>query len=258
MRDRGARRRRRRERRGRGASTVPLASSGKVDYLRHIGCSKDFQALASEPIDATLPGARSAKVVYDTRQTDGALYFQNSVLYQIHYDFASTHLSGNGLPVVPQLAEFNTTEYYSPEPALHPGRGDLLRGRRGLGARALAVRHRLRDHDRHALPGGEGRGLLRPGAGLPPHLRRRQGRRPRSCRGTSRSSPPTQLYAEIDYQPLNARLARRAAALHHGRRPGSGPVPVLPGHRRARRGAQRHLRGAGASSPRSSRPRSRT
>jgi hypothetical protein len=92
---------------------VPLHSSGKVDYLRRIGCSKDFQALASDPIDATLPGARSGKVVYDQTQTGGALYFQNSVLYQIHYDFVSTHLSGNGLPLVPQISRFNETEYYS-------------------------------------------------------------------------------------------------------------------------------------------------
>jgi hypothetical protein len=95
-----------------GGSTVPLASSGAVDYLHHIGCGKDFQALASDPIDSTLPGARSAKVVYDTAQADGVLYFQNSVLYPIHFDFASTHLSGNGLPVV-QKASFDQTEYYS-------------------------------------------------------------------------------------------------------------------------------------------------
>jgi hypothetical protein len=96
-----------------GTGNVPLTSSGKVDYLRHIGCTKDFQALASEPIDAVLPGARSGKVIYDTAENDGVVYFQNSVIYAVHYDFASTHLSGNGLPVVPPLAGFNTTEYYS-------------------------------------------------------------------------------------------------------------------------------------------------
>jgi hypothetical protein len=95
-------------------NTVILTASGKVDYLRYIGCTKDFEALASNPIDATLPGARSTKVVYDTAQSDGIPYFQNSVLYQVHYEFASTHLSGNGLPLVPQLSNFNTTEYYDP------------------------------------------------------------------------------------------------------------------------------------------------
>jgi hypothetical protein len=94
-------------------NSVLVTGAGKVDYLRHIGCTKDFESLCSDPIDATLPGARSTKVVYDTAQTGGALYFQNSVLYQVHYAFASTHLSGNGLPVVPQLSSFNTTEYYS-------------------------------------------------------------------------------------------------------------------------------------------------
>jgi hypothetical protein len=97
-----------------GASSVPLTSAGKVDYLRHIGCTKDFEALASEPVDATLPGARSGKVVYDTDQNDGGVYFQNSVVYMIHYDFASTHLSGNGMRIVPQLSDFNRTEYYEP------------------------------------------------------------------------------------------------------------------------------------------------
>jgi hypothetical protein len=96
-----------------GGSTVPLTSSGAVDYLRHIGCTQDFQALASEPIDVTLPGARSTKVIYDTAQDDGGVYFQNSVVYTVHYAFVSTHLSGNGLPFVAQLASFNTTEYFS-------------------------------------------------------------------------------------------------------------------------------------------------
>ena len=84
------------------------------EFVTHLGCAEDFQALASEPIDANLPGARSVKVVQDHADGD-TLYFQNSVLYPIHYDFVSTHLSGDALPLVPQLSDFNTTEYYSPE-----------------------------------------------------------------------------------------------------------------------------------------------
>lgn len=83
------------------------------DSLRQVPCTADFNALASAPIDSTLPGARSVKVVYD--RTSGNLYFQNSQRYQIHYRFVSTHLSGNGMPVVPSLAEFNATEYFSPD-----------------------------------------------------------------------------------------------------------------------------------------------
>jgi pyruvate,water dikinase len=83
------------------------------EFATELGCADDFAALASLPLDSTIPGARSLKVVIDRVDTD-AQYFQNSNLYQTHYQFASTHLSGGALPVVPTLAEFNTTEYYSP------------------------------------------------------------------------------------------------------------------------------------------------
>ena len=84
------------------------------ESLEHVGCMDDFERLASEPLDSTLPGARSVKMVQDHADAD-ALYFQNSVEYQIHYDFVSTHLSGDDLPIVPQLADFNTTEYFTPD-----------------------------------------------------------------------------------------------------------------------------------------------
>jgi hypothetical protein len=83
-----------------------------VEYLERIGCTSDFGALASAPMATTLPGARSAKVVLDTADNNH-LYFQNSVLYPLHYDFTSTHVSGNGLPEVSPRGEFETTEYYS-------------------------------------------------------------------------------------------------------------------------------------------------
>jgi hypothetical protein len=84
------------------------------DSAAELPCMADFEALASEPVDASLPGARSVKVVLD--QADGdRLYFQNSQKYQIHYDFVSEYLSGNGLPLVPALASFNASEYYTPD-----------------------------------------------------------------------------------------------------------------------------------------------
>lgn len=85
-----------------------------LESLRKLGCRADFDALASIPVDANIPGARSTKVVLDQLGGD-ALYFQNSQTYQIHYQFISKHLSGNGLPVVPQLSEFNQSEYYTSE-----------------------------------------------------------------------------------------------------------------------------------------------
>ena len=84
------------------------------DSLPSIPCKDDFEALASEPIDATLPGARSVKVVLD-REDGDTLYFQHSTRFQIHYAFASTHLSGNGRPIVGSLADFNSVQYFSPD-----------------------------------------------------------------------------------------------------------------------------------------------
>lgn len=84
------------------------AGASDLDSLQHIGCKADFQALASLPLDVTLPGARSVKVVLDQDNGD-ALYFQNSVKYEIHYEFASAKL-----PNVGDLGTFNATEYFSP------------------------------------------------------------------------------------------------------------------------------------------------
>lgn len=90
-------------------------TSTESDYAQRIGCLDDFNALASTPIDASVPGARSMKFVLD--QLDGdTLYFQNSEKYLIHWDFASAFLSvKNGKPPVPMLSEFNQSEYYSAE-----------------------------------------------------------------------------------------------------------------------------------------------
>ncbi|RYZ08487.1 MAG: hypothetical protein EOO73_07810 [Myxococcales bacterium] len=83
------------------------------DSVQSLPCKADFDAMASEPLDASLPGARSAKVVLD--QYDGSLYFQNSTRYAIHYEFVSAHLSGGDLPLVTELASFEATEYYRPD-----------------------------------------------------------------------------------------------------------------------------------------------
>jgi pyruvate,water dikinase len=64
------------------------------DFVQKTGCTADFQAMASEPLDSSLPGARSGKVVLDLRNSD-ALYFQNSNKYEIHYKFALEHLNSD-------------------------------------------------------------------------------------------------------------------------------------------------------------------
>ena len=75
---------------------------------------EDFTTLASAPLDASIPGARSSKTVVDRVDGD-QLYFTNSNLYPLHYDFASQFLSGNGLPIVPDLTTFNASEYSAPD-----------------------------------------------------------------------------------------------------------------------------------------------
>jgi pyruvate,water dikinase len=91
-----------------------MAGAAAPDYLQKVGCYDDFKALASEPLDATIPGARSVKVVLDQLDKD-ALYFQNSVKFKIHHAFADKYLSGPAHPLVPMLAEFNRTQYTSIE-----------------------------------------------------------------------------------------------------------------------------------------------
>jgi len=167
-----------------------LDGGNAVDHLRTLGCTQDFEALASDPIDSTLPGARSTKVVYDTAQADGALYFQNSVLYPVHYDFVSTHLSGGTLPVVPQLASFNTTEYYSPSRRFILGAVTYYEG-----AAVWALELSPYDTASPAMitalfqPSARRASSARPSPSTP--LRRPSPPPPRSCRATCRSSPPT-------------------------------------------------------------------
>ncbi len=86
---------------------------GEHDSSSQIGCRADFDKLSSQPLNASIPGALSVKTVID-RADGNTLYFQNSRKYPLHHDFASAHLSGNGLPIVPGLAQF-LDQYYSPE-----------------------------------------------------------------------------------------------------------------------------------------------
>ncbi|MEZ4467627.1 MAG: PEP/pyruvate-binding domain-containing protein [bacterium] len=98
---------------GPGGLRVPAGADGDPDFLSRLGCLTDFTFLASEPLDAAIPGARSVKTVIDRVDAD-ALYFTNTHRFPIHWEFASAHLSGRGLPVVPMLPGFNATEYSSP------------------------------------------------------------------------------------------------------------------------------------------------
>lgn len=88
-------------------------AAAQPDFSPTIGCKEDFAALGSVPLDAGIPGAITVKTIVD-QQDGGKLYFQDSKEFKIHWDFASSHLSGNSKPIVPALSQFNNTEYYSP------------------------------------------------------------------------------------------------------------------------------------------------
>ncbi len=90
-----------------------LDAGEEPDFTPAIGCEEDFFAVASRPLDASIPGARSAKTVID-QADDNRLYFQNSNRYAIHYEFCVEHLNGDGLPPVGDISLFNQIEYYSP------------------------------------------------------------------------------------------------------------------------------------------------
>jgi hypothetical protein len=91
-----------------------LVAGTDPDSAGELGCPADYAALASEPADASIPGATSVKVVVD-RFNQNELYFQNSKRYCVHWEFAAKHLSGGEWPIVPPLAQFNLSEYYSPD-----------------------------------------------------------------------------------------------------------------------------------------------
>jgi hypothetical protein len=91
-----------------------LEEGSDPDSAPQLGCQGDYDILSSEPTDASIPGATSVKTIVD-RADDETLYFQNSKRYCIHWDFAFSHLSGDGKPIVGDLSTFNSTEYYSPD-----------------------------------------------------------------------------------------------------------------------------------------------
>lgn len=98
-----------------GQCVAPALVAGEAapTHLLSVGCAADFRLIAAQPSNTSIPGALSAKVVLD--RLSGKIYFQNTNRYKIHWEFVSANLSGNGMPIVPALSDFNRTEYYSPD-----------------------------------------------------------------------------------------------------------------------------------------------
>ena len=87
-----------------GAADAGTTPESMVPSLPTIGCLSDFNAFASLPLELTIPGVRSMNFVIDTQdQTEPYhLYFQNSQLYPLHYDFIKANLQNHG-----NLSDFN-------------------------------------------------------------------------------------------------------------------------------------------------------
>ena len=171
------------------------------DFATRLGCRADFDALASLPLDQSIPGARSTKVVLD--QLDGdKLYFQNSTKYAIHYEFASANLSGDGRPFVDTLAVFNETEYTHPERRFLLGAVTYYEG---PGAWALemapydtassTLMNKLYEAVKKAAYFG-------PGLKFHPTSEAVAGEANKAP-GTMQQISTDEIYAGIDYQPLN-------------------------------------------------------
>jgi hypothetical protein len=178
-----------------------MAGAASPDFLAKLGCFEDFKALASEPLDATIPGARSVKVVLD--QFDGdKLYFQNSVKFQIHYAFASKYLGGPKLPPVPMLAEFNRTQYTSIERRFILGAVTYYEG-----PKVWTLEIAPYDTATPAMIGKLHAAIQKAsyfGGGLHFHPTSQtiEGLT-KSLPGGIRVKTTSELFAEIDYQPLN-------------------------------------------------------
>ena len=88
-----------------------VTDGSSPEFLPLIGCYEDFAAISAMPLDSSLPGALTVKTVID-RVDNSALYFQNSNTYQIHFEFASAHLSGvDDLPIIVDQQSFADNYY---------------------------------------------------------------------------------------------------------------------------------------------------
>ena len=202
--------------------------------------------------------ARARSRSCSIRPDGDTLYFQNSVKYKIHFQFASTHLSGNGqADRARRSPSFNQTEYYSPDRRFILGAITYYEGPEGLGARDRALRHGVAGDDREALP--------RRSSGRPTSARRSCSTRPRRDRVQARNALPAdvrgittdELYAGIDYQPLNLGDGDRPAALRQGVRPRHA-IRRLTATSSSSIACRTTSRSSPASSPRRSRRRSHT
>ena len=198
-----------------GVCEIP-SSTTAPDSVERIGCRADFDALASLPLDTSIPGARSVKVVLD------------------RLDPAATGCTSR----TARSTRFTTSSRRRTSRGSSRSRRSTRRVLRDRTAGSCSARSRTtrpptpgRSSSRRTttrLPGSwrdfttpcEARRVLRPGARVPPDVRR--------CRARSREAAERvrvvttdELFEAIDYQPLN--LGKASAGCASSRPPSSTP-----------------------------------
>ncbi len=76
------------------------------NFVYEMPCLKDYEAMASEPLDSSVPGAVSVKLILD-REDNNRLYYQNSSKYELHFDFVTENIEDP-----PTIQTFNDSTYY--------------------------------------------------------------------------------------------------------------------------------------------------
>lgn len=89
------------------------AAANAPQFLTKVGCQTDFQLLSGAPLDASLPGARSQKLVLDLLHGD-QLYFQNTVDYKVHYEFVTKSKGVREEVLFTGTADAFLPQYFSP------------------------------------------------------------------------------------------------------------------------------------------------
>lgn len=79
--------------------------TGSVPYLRQLGCESDWALLEGKPLSSAHGQASSVKFAFALQS--GSVFFVNSNMYSLHFDFAQENLALTEA----ELANWNTTQY---------------------------------------------------------------------------------------------------------------------------------------------------
>ena len=142
------------------------------DFLQTIGCRADFEALASAPLDASIPGARSVKFVVDLLEARRRplLPEQQQVQDPLGVRLQAT-CRARARPVVTTAAADSTRASTPPTRAASSWAPSPSTRGRGIWALEIAPYDMAtRGDGHHGVRQDRRRRLLRPGDGLSPHL----------------------------------------------------------------------------------------